>query len=68
MSATAVVRVVTDVTRTLRIATPSALLGGAVWLGLTFLQGAEPNWLQGALFMLAFGVVATLGYHYSGES
>lgn len=67
MPATGVLGVVTDVSRTLRIATPSALLGGAVWLGYTLLQGTDPNWLQGAVFMFAFGVVATLGYHYSSE-
>lgn len=58
----------TDASRAMRVAAPSAALGGAVWLGLAVLQGTDPDWVQGALFMLAFGVVAALGYHYSSES
>ena len=54
-----------DATGALRTAVPSAVLGGVVWLFLAFATGSEPNFLQGALFVLAFGVVSAVGYHYS---
>ena len=54
----------TDSREALRYALPSAVLGGVVWLFLAFATGSEPNFLQGALFVLAFGVVSAIGYHY----
>ena len=58
-------RVMSDARDALRTALPSAVLGGVVWLFLAFATGSEPNFLQGALFVLAFGVVSAIGYHYS---
>ena len=51
----------------LRYAVPSAVLGGVVWLFLAFATGSEPDFLQGALFVLAFGVVSAIGYRYGRD-
>lgn len=48
-------------------ATVSALVGGGVWLGITYAMNDEPNWLFGAFFMLAFGVVVAYGQLKSQE-
>ncbi|WP_173862811.1 hypothetical protein [Salinigranum rubrum] len=56
-----------DVFDTLRAAVPSAVVGGVVWLVFAVATGSEPDFLQGALFVLAFGVVSAVGYLYSRE-
>jgi hypothetical protein len=48
----------------LRYAAPSAVLGAVVWLFLAFATGSEPDFVQGALFVVGFGVVSAVGYHY----
>jgi hypothetical protein len=56
-----------EVRDALRTAVPSAVVGGLVWLVFAFATGTEPDFLQGALFVLAFGVVSAVGYLYSRE-
>jgi hypothetical protein len=56
-----------DATGALRAAVPSAVLGAVVWLVLAFATGSEPDFVQGALFVVGFGVVSAIGYHYSRE-
>ncbi|KAB1193125.1 hypothetical protein GJR96_06580 [Haloferax sp. MBLA0076] len=55
-----------EITDALRYATPMALTAGVVWYLVASLSG-EPNWVDGAVFMLVFGIVVTLGWYYSGE-
>lgn len=50
----------------LRYAMPMALVAGLAWYLVSSLTG-EPNWVEGAVFMLVFGVVITLGWFYSGD-
>lgn len=58
--------VVSDIVDALRYSTPLALVAGVVWYLVASWSG-EPNWVEGAVFVVGFGVVATLGWHYSDE-
>ncbi|ELZ65226.1 hypothetical protein C457_17042 [Haloferax prahovense DSM 18310] len=58
--------VVSDIVDALRYSTPLALVAGVVWFLVASWSG-EPNWVEGAVFVVGFGVVATLGWHYSDE-
>ncbi|RDZ45091.1 hypothetical protein C5B91_07835 [Haloferax sp. Atlit-10N] len=58
--------VVTDILAALRYSTPLAVVAGVVWFLVASWSG-EPNWVEGAVFVVGFGVVATLGWHYSDE-
>jgi hypothetical protein len=57
---------VAEIVSALRYSIPMALVGGAVWYLVSSLTG-EPNFVDGAVFMLVFGIVVTLGWFYSGE-
>lgn len=57
---------VSDIVDALRYSTPLALVAGVVWYLVASWSG-EPNWVEGAVFVVGFGVVATLGWHYSDE-
>ncbi|WP_233514253.1 MULTISPECIES: hypothetical protein [unclassified Haloferax] len=56
----------TDILAALRYSTPLAVVAGVVWFLVASWSG-EPNWVEGAVFVVGFGVVATLGWHYSDE-
>jgi Ca2+/H+ antiporter len=43
-----------------------ALVAGVVWYLVASVSG-DPNWFEGAAFVVVFGVVVTLGWYYSGE-
>ncbi|WP_244877435.1 hypothetical protein [Haloferax prahovense] len=56
----------TDILAALRYSTPLAVVADVVWFLVASWSG-EPNWVEGAVFVVGFGVVATLGWHYSDE-
>lgn len=56
-----------DARDALRYAVPSAIVGGLVWLVIATATGAKPDFLRGALFVLAFGAVSAVGYLYSRD-
>jgi hypothetical protein len=57
---------VSDIVDALRYATPMALVAGVVWYLVASLSG-DPNWFEGSLYMVVFGIVVTLGWYYSGD-
>jgi hypothetical protein len=57
-----------DVRDALRYAIPSAVVGGVVWLFIAYASGGEFDFVQGAMFVVAFGVVSALGYHYGSDA
>ncbi|WP_410766447.1 hypothetical protein [Haloferax sp. DFSO60] len=55
-----------EIVSALRYSIPMALVAGTVWYLVSSLTG-EPNFVDGAVFMLVFGIVVTLGWFYSSE-
>ncbi|MFC7202792.1 hypothetical protein ACFQJC_04645 [Haloferax namakaokahaiae] len=55
-----------DVVSALRYSLPMALVAGTVWYLVSSLT-REPDFVDGAVFMVVFGVVVTLGWFYSSD-
>ncbi|MFC6823996.1 hypothetical protein [Halopelagius fulvigenes] len=51
----------------IRYAVASAVAGGVVFVALSWAVEGEVDWVRGAAFMLAFGVVVTVALVYSKQ-
>lgn len=57
-----------DRPRGLEYAVPSAVAGGIVYAALSFVMEGRVDFLGGAIFMLVFGLVVTVGLVYADRS
>jgi membrane protein YdbS with pleckstrin-like domain len=57
-----------DVVSRLQTAIPMALVGGVVYAGVSYAVDGRVDFVGGAVFMLVFGVVVTVGLVYADRS